>query len=377
MKNYFWVAGLFLIIGACNSPASDKTSINSEESYKQPRNIILLIGDGMGPVQLQVGMLSNKGELNISKATHAGYMTTTSASDFITDSGAAGTALATGKKTYNGAIGVDENGESIPTILEMAKKSGYAVGVVATSSITHATPASFYAHQRHRRYDEAIAMDLVKSGVDVFMGGGRKFFTSRADSLNLLDSLVARNYYIADNQEDTKNSGSKKLGWFIADEQPASYLDGRGDFLPFATETALEFLSSISERGFFLMVEGSQIDWGGHANSLEYIATEMIDFDQAVGKAIDFAKADGETLVIITSDHETGGITITGGTADSLKVNFSTPDHSAAMVPVFAFGPGAELFSGILDNTDIVPRIQKAWGWDIDSTSLSAGNKPK
>ena len=164
--------------------------------------------------------------------------------------------------------------------------------------------------------------------------------------------LIVKNYKNAERKE--------KIGYFIAEEQPLSYTAGRGSFLPEATEKAINFLNE-KENGFFLMVEGSQIDWGGHAKDLKYVITEMIDFDRAVGKALDFAKTDGNTLVVITADHETGGMSVTGGNVNQklVEAKFNTGGHSATMVPILAYGPGAESFSGIMDNTDIFKRIKK------------------
>jgi alkaline phosphatase len=362
MKNLIVIIIVSLFLSACNGPVADRYG-SSGNKPDAPKNIILMIGDGMGPIQLQAGMLAHGDKLNIEKAQYAAYMSTTSANRLITDSGAAGTALATGQKTNNGAISVDITGNSIPTVLEIAAQNGYATGVVAACAITHATPASFFAHQPNRSMQEEIALDLVHSGVDVFIGGGREFFNAREDGLNLLDSLIARNYHIGKDMADAKNAGDKKLGLLVTEGHPPSYLGGRGDFLPDATEAAINHLSK-SEKGFFLMVEASQIDWFGHSNSKDTIIGEMLDFDRAIGKAIEFAERDGNTLVIITSDHETGGMTIMGGNGpeDDFEVHFSSKGHTPALVPVFSFGPRAELFTGIIDNTDIFPKILEAWG---------------
>jgi alkaline phosphatase len=137
-------------------------------------------------------------------------------------------------------------------------------------------------------------------------------------------------------------------------------LDERGDMLPVATNTAIDILSN-NKKGFFLMVEGSQIDWGGHAGSTIYIVEEMLDFDRTVGKALEFAANNKETLVIVTADHETGGMAIVDGNYETgmVKGEFPTGSHTGVMVPVFAYGPGAEQFTGIMDNTDIPNRIRK------------------
>ena len=351
MKNLnILIVALFIILGSCQQNINDPD---------KPRNVILMIGDGMGTTQVTAGLIAN-GNLNLLRFTETGFVKTNSADNLITDSAAGGTALATGEKTYNGAIGVDTAGTILPNIVELVEENGFSTGIIATSSITHATPASFYAHQKSRKLDEAIAQDLVNSEVDLFMGGGSKFFSNRYDNQNLISELNEKGFHLID-QLDQNVEGKEKIGYFIAEEQPLSYTAGRGNFLPEATEKAVDFLS-LKNNGFFLVVEGSQIDWGGHRNDMRYIITEMLDFDRAVGKALDFAEKDGNTLVIVTSDHETGGMSITGGNINQklVEAEFNTGGHSAVMVPLFAYGPGAENFGGIIDNTEIYKKIREA-----------------
>jgi len=356
------MAGALLVIQACSPGGMERKNDNGQAV---PRNIVLMIGDGMGPTQVSAAIIANGNRLNIERCTYAGYSKTSSADNLITDSAAGGTALATGKKTNNSVLGLDAQGERAVSILEIAEQNGKMTGLLVTSSITHATPASFYAHQPSRKLDENIAMDLLSSDVDLFMGGGKRFFAERSDSLNLIDSLKARNYHIARDVTDIPESASK-VGLFIAKGQPKSVLEGRGDFLPQATEAALNFLKN-SETGFFLMIEGSQIDWGGHSNNFEQVLAEMKDFDDAIGKVLDFAEKDGSTLVVITADHETGGLTIPAGKRDGseMQANFSSTNHTPTMVPVFAYGPGAELFTGIMENTEIFNKMLKAWKAEV------------
>ncbi len=346
---------LFSIILSCTPTVSDQQEGNKEE---KPLKVILMIGDGMGVAQVGAAMIANP-KLNLERTQVTGLVTTYSADNLITDSAAGGTALATGNKTYNGAISVDTTGAPLKTLVEYAEENGMNTGVIATSSITHATPASFYAHNKTRQDDEGIASDLLKSGVDVFMGGGRKFFAQRNDKVNLISELESNGYFLAKTMDEVKSANAEKLGYFIDDEQPVSYVSGRGNFLPEATASALNFLDQ-KEGNFFMMIEGAQIDWGGHANDLKYIITETMDFDRAVGKALDYAEKDGNTLVVITADHETGGLSLTGGNHKTQYVEgkFNTGGHTAIMVPVFAYGPGAEKFTGIMDNTEINLKIK-------------------
>lgn len=336
----------------------------SQKRGKHAKNIILMVGDGMGVAQIYAGLTGNHGSLNLERCTAVGFHKNQASDKYVTDSAAGATALSCGQKTYNGAIGVDANGKPLPTILEAAEKNGLATGMIATCSITHATPASFISHQPSRSLDENIAMDFLKTDIDLFIGGGRKFFTQRTDSLNLTDSLKARGYQIANSIGEVQQITSGKLAAFLADTQQPRFSEGRGDELVKSTEVALRLLKN-NKKGMFMLIEGSQIDWGGHGNDTQYIVDEMIDFDHAIGKVLDFAKKDGNTLVIITADHETGGFSINGGDMKTGKVEgkFTTKSHTGVMIPVFAYGPGAEQFSGIYENTAIYDKMMAAFNF--------------
>jgi alkaline phosphatase len=339
-------------------------SVSAQKKSKQPKNIILMIGDGMGVAQIYAGLTGNHGQLNLEQFPVMGFHKNQSSDAYVTDSAAGATALSCGVKTYNGAIGVGPDGEALPTILEIAEDNGLATGLIATCSITHATPASFISHQASRSLDENIAMDFLATDIDVFIGGGRKYFANRTDGANLIDSLRNRNYQIANSIEEVQQVKSGKLAAFLADEQQARVSEGRGDELLQSTEVALNLLKT-NKKGMFLMVEGSQIDWGGHGNNTQYIVEEMIDFDKAIGKALEFAKNDGNTLVIVTADHETGGFTINKGSTETGMVEgkFTTGSHTGVMIPVFAYGPGSEAFAGIYENNEIFHKMMKAYNF--------------
>lgn len=324
-----------------------------------------MIGDGMGIPDVYAAMTVSDKPLNIERCNIIGLQKTFSSDNYITDSAAAGTALATGNKTKNGAIGMDSQGNRLKSILEIAEEHGRATGLVSTSSITHATPASFIAHQSSRSSYEDIAMDFLKTDIDVFIGGGFDHFARRGDKLNLIDSLKFRGYDVDTSMSMVIKSTSRKLAGLTAPVQNPYRLKGRGDMLPASSAKAIEILSK-NKKGFFLMIEGSQIDWAGHANAADTLIDETLDFDKAIGVVLDFAKNDGHTLVVITADHETGGVTIVGGdrATHMVKLNFSTTDHTAVMVPVYAFGPGAGKFSGIYDNTDIFYKILSSFGFE-------------
>lgn len=318
-----------------------------------------MIGDGMGIAQVTAGIYASSTPLALEQFPATGLIKTHSAKNLITDSAAGATAFSCGCKTYNGAIGVNVSKKPCLTILEQAEAFGLATGLVATSSITHATPASFIAHSRDRQYMEEIATYFVKTPVDLFIGGGMKYFTNRkTDQRNLYSELQEKGYNVSDFSAGPLGvngapGADRPFAWFSAMEEPESVKDGR-TYLPVAARIAPDFLAKRSPKGFFLMIEGSQIDWACHANKGEEAVQEMLDFDRAIGEALRFAQSDGNTLVIVTADHETGGMALLRGEDNSsLVFKFTTDYHTASMVPVFAYGPGAEQFNGVYDNTDI------------------------
>lgn len=329
----------------------------SETPVKKPKNIILLVGDGMGLSEVSASLYYNDKPTNFERFSTIGLSKTSSSSDLITDSAAGATAFSIGLKTYNGAIGVNKDTVAVETISENLSKRGFATGLISTSSIVHATPASFFAHSKSRRLYEEIAAFLPTSNVDFFAGGGLKFFNKRKDGNDLI-AAFQKNGYDIHTSELTETNSEKKQGFLLAEDAMPKMMEGRGDFLSKATKLALQKLSK-NDTGFFLMVEGSQIDWGGHNNEAAYLISELLDFDETLGVALDFAKQNGETLVIVTADHETGGFTLSSDDGDynKIKPTFSTGGHSGTMVPVFAEGPGASLFNGIYENTAIYHKM--------------------
>jgi alkaline phosphatase len=351
-------------LGAQPRPGPQETP----ETADTPKNIILMIGDGMGLAQVSAGLFSNRNSLHLERFPITGIMKTHASNKLVTDSGAGATAFACGCKTYNTAIGVNEKKEPCPTILEYAEKQGLATGLVASSSITHATPASFIAHVESRADMQLIAEYFLKTDIDLFIGGGMRHFNQRiVDTRDLCAELKAKGYEVTSFKDRPLQKISpdpaKPFVWFSADEEPESVGKGR-DYLPVAAGMAPEFLKKRSDKGFFLMIEGSQIDWACHNKDGQEAIKEMLDFDAAIGAVLEFAQRDGETLVVVTADHETGGMTIEHGSVmDSLDVNFNSNNHTASLVPVFAFGPGAKRFGGVLDNTDIFLRMQQLFGF--------------
>jgi alkaline phosphatase len=359
----FLCFSFLLTIISCNGKTQIKNEPNPASKDKK-FNIIFLIGDGMGLSQLSSAYFYGDKEPNFSRFPYVGLSKTRSGSHKITDSAAGATAFSTGKKTYNGAIGVDMDSNAVVTISEELAINDWSIGFVSTSSITHATPASFYSHVPSRIMQLEIAKELVYSDVDFIAGGGYGWFINRPDSVNYFDTLVHEGFFVDTNSVFTQaDNNQSKLAYLLARDGLQPKHLGRDDFLTNATTRAIDFLDS-KDKPFFLMIEGSQIDWGGHANIGEYVIQEVLDFDLAVGAALDYASKQGNTLVVVTADHETGGFTMASEqnigpfmtiTRDynTLTPVFSTGGHSCTMVPVLAAGPYAEKFSGIYENTNI------------------------
>lgn len=332
----------------------------SAKQPKKPKNIIFFIGDGMGVAQVHAAMSVSDQTFYMSQFPYTGFSMTQSADNYTTDSAAGGTAIACGVKTNNGMIGVTPDGTVVPSVTEILHQKGMATGVLSTSAITHATPASFVAHNSGRGNYEDIALDFLSGTADVFIGGGENHFRSRKDGRDLAADLEAKGYDIVYTMDELKASASLKIAGLLAREHMPTVLEGRKGMLEEMVSKAIQTLSK-DKDGFFMMVEGSMIDWACHDNNLEYSNAETLDMDRAVGVALDFAKKNKETLIIITADHETGGLTVPGKNAETneLMAHFSTKGHSSIMVPIFAFGPGAEEFSGINDNTFFFDTILK------------------
>lgn len=336
-------------------------------SITRPKNIIFMVGDGMGITQVTAGLYSNDNHLELERCPITGFHKSYSSNYLTTDSSAGATAFACGKKSYNGAIAVDDDKDPMPTILEEAEKYGWATGLVVTSTIAHATPACFIAHVESRKQYEDIATFFPESGIDLFIGGGSKYFNARKDQRNIIQEMKDLGYVIKDMKEESIDEvvmdPSKPFGFFTSKKDPKTYRQGRR-YLPMAAKRAVTFLDERSDKGFFMMIEGSQIDWGGHSRDGKYIIEEMLDFDRTIGNVLDWAEKDGETLVVITADHETGGFAILPSSKmNKLKTKFATDYHTPVLIPVFAFGPGSEKFSGIYENTDIYQKMVAAFGW--------------
>ena len=326
-------------------------------------NVIYFIGDGTALPQVYAGMLATRQEMVFPKFPYIGVVDTHSSSNDITDSAAGGTALSSDHKTKNAMVGMNPDSIPVKTLLEVFHEQGKETGLVVTSYITHATPACFYAKVPHRRQYEDIAMQLAEAdNINLAIGGGRKHFNQRKDSLNLIERMESElGWKVYDTLDDIDVTCKKYAVLANDDHMPPAA--ERGDFLPRAVKTALKTLDG-AENGFFLMVEGSQIDFACHANDSAWMVDELVDFSYAIQIALDYAEEHGNTLVVVTADHETGGLTMPDKQGKYTDVSFcySTGSHTCLPVMVYAYGPGAEQFTGWMQNTAIKGKILNACG---------------
>ncbi|MCP4755458.1 MAG: alkaline phosphatase [Proteobacteria bacterium] len=341
-------------------PPEKMSKFELETKDKKVKNVVFMIGDGMGINHIFITRKYAVGmdkKLHLERMPYTGIVTTYPVGEVMTDSAAAGTALASGMKTTNGTIGQLPDGTKIKTIMEVAEDRGMATGLIATKEITDATPAAYAAHNASRSNQAEIAVDILDNNIDLILGGGRKYWLpeelggKREDNRNLIQEAKDKGYVYLETKADfekverTPVLGLFREGWLETNEEEPSLRE--------MTKRALQLLNK-DKDGFFIMVEASQIDTQSHAHDEEGFMDRVLKFDMAVKEAIEFAKKDGHTLVVVTSDHETGGLMpLMGG------LQWSAPIislHSASPVAVFAYGPGAENFTGVFENTDL-PKI--------------------
>ena len=348
------------------------------EKEPEVKNIIIMIGDGMGLAQASLTQIENKyAPTAFDRAQNVALQKTYSANNRVTDSAASGTALATGYKTNNSTLGQTPDGTPVESIIAKAEKVGYASGVVVTCYVNHATPAAFYAHRESRNDNEGIITDFMASDLDVVFGGGTRFFNEHftKQNKNYVDELKAKGYtYLAEQSEMASVSEGNVVGLFAETNIPLMR-NGRGDYLPKATAKALEILTNNVEKqgkeGFVLMIEGSQIDGEGHGNNIEGVLAETRDFAAAMNVAMDYADAHPGTLVVVTGDHETGGLSIPSNKTDftlpesGISYGFSTTGHTGIMLPIYLYGTGADRINGIMENTELSQTLQRMIGvWE-------------
>ena len=341
------------------------------------KNVILLIGDGMGINHITAARISGEkgaySRLNLDTMPYTGFSINFSTSSLITDSAAAATALATGFRTNNGRLATLPDGTPVMSIMLKAKERGQSTGIVTTAKITDATPAAFLVNADSRTFERTIAQDMLNTQTDVLLGGGADAFginpfTREPKARALINQALEDGYTYVYDRDSLLNleitEGSKLIGLFMGGGM--SFELTRFPTEPSLSEMMLKALEIVGQNpgGFFLMVEGARIDTAGHSNSPAEMIGDLLAFDQAVGLALDFARANSATLVLVTADHETGGFAVTSGTPAGEMVNYGwlSTGHTAAMVPIYAFGPGAEHFSGTLDITEIPIRLAELMG---------------
>lgn len=363
---------LYLLLGSIHHGFAQNTNMQTytmEHPYKveklkapkgkKVKNVILMIGDGMSLMDVYAAWVCNRGRLWLDNAQYIGLSATHCTDKLITDSGAGGTALATGHKTKYHAVGVDPEGKPLTTIIDLAKRKDKDAGIAVTCRLWDATPADFCCHNINRDNEQEIVADYPTSGVDFAFGGGAKYFTNRKDGRNIFEELKNQGYYIARTWEELEKRESGKV-FCVPYEVDTPLPDERGDLLARATMKGISLMNQ-NKNGFFMMVEGSQLDDYGHFNQLDMLMKELHDFDRTIGEVMKWAAKDGETLVVVTADHETGGLTLHGGdlATGRIEAKFASTGHTGVMVPVYAFGPGAEEFTGFMDNTEIFWKIKK------------------
>jgi alkaline phosphatase len=327
------------------------------------KNLIFVVGDGMGLTQIAAGRLALRGPdgiLWIETLPNVALVRTQSASSLVTDSAAGATAFATGVRVGNDVVSVDPSGRPLPTLFERARERGLAAGIVTTTRITDATPAAFSAHRPSRKQELEIATQQAASGFEVILGCNPEKFLPRTrggernDGTDLVEALRNAGYATTLDPAALAPSGSGRLlGLFPDNSRPP---------LPALTKAALGTLARDPE-GFVLLIESEETDSASHNNDLDRLIRGMGELDEAVRVALEFAKADGNTLVVITADHETGGMQLVESkTEGKLGVRWVTGKHTGQPVPLYAWGPGASRFDGEIDNTKVHDLMVQALG---------------
>lgn len=371
LRKIFAAAALALCVHSANAQYNMPTqTFTYEHPYaveklqapkgKKVKNVILMIGDGMSLMHVYTAWAANRGKLWLENAQATGLSKTWAVKKLVTDSGSGGTSLATGVKTVYHAVGVDPEGKPLTSLVDVAKELGKDAGMAVTCRLWDATPCDFCCHNIDRDKEEELVGDYPTSGVDFVFGGGAQKFTNRKDGRDIFKELQKKGYHVSRTLDDFFAYDKNSRIFAVPYDKDTPLPDERCDLLARASMKGISLMNQ-NKNGFFMMIEGSQLDDYGHFNQLDLLMKETLDFDQTVGEVMKWAAKDGETLVVVTADHETGGLTLVNGNKDEGRVEccFSTKDHSGAMVPVYAFGPGAENFTGIFENTDVFKKIKK------------------
>ncbi len=330
----------------------------NEPDGRKVKNIILMIGDGMGLEQISAAWVCNGGSLNLDNFSKTGIQRTYAVNRLVTDSAASGSALATGHKTNYGMISMTPDSVAVKTLAEEAMEKGKRAGAAVTCRVNDATPAAFFSHTPARKNQEDIVAQMASSGVYFLSGGGIKYWNNREDGRDITAEIQEKGYSFAATKEELMAVEEGPVVALMDQTELPRALD-RGDILPESVKKALQLLDN--KKGFFLMVEGSMIDDGGHDNKAGHTMEEIFDFDRTLGVILEWAEKDGQTLVIVTGDHATGGMTLLSGSLEEkrIRVNFSTTGHNGIYLPVYAWGPHSEDFVGVYENAELSDKIRK------------------
>ncbi len=330
----------------------DIVKVQEPPQSNEVRNIIFLIGDGMGLEQVSCAWVLNHGKLNLDNMSHIGLSRTYATDELITDSGAGGTALAAGVKTAYSHVGTAADTTDLYSILVDAAKVGKKTGTVVTCHFADATPCDFCCHNEYRYNQDDLIADYVTCGVDYLAGGGLDWFTvNRKDGRDITKEMAAAGYTVALTEEELMQAELPVIGILSPDNLPVA--QERGDLFRHMVAQGLKELSA-NENGFVMMIEGSCIDDWLHGNDIEKAMEELLDFDRTLGDVLEFAAKDGHTLVVVTADHSTGCLTLQDGNLEKgeIGVFFASESHNGIAVPVYAWGPGSEKFTGIRENAE-------------------------
>lgn len=321
------------------------------------RNVIFLIGDGMGLSQITAAAYANCG-LTLMNFNYIGLQRNNALGAFTTDSAAGGSALATGERHANRHISMTEQGEAVPSLSDWFRGKGLPVGVVTLGNAVDATPTAFYGHSVERDNADELTRCLLDTPVDLLCGSGIRQFTERGDGIDLIGELSKSYRFVRSIDEINAAEGRVVC---IDERMDEAAEESNLGLLAEATRAAIDKLQERGDKGFFLMVEGAKIDYAGHSRCMPGSVIEMLSFDLAVAEALKFADENGQTLVVVTADHETGGLVLLDGDEQSGRIMgvYTTDDHTPAMLPVFAYGPGADRFCGTYLNTEIARRIRE------------------
>lgn len=351
---------IFAVLSAVPSMAGDKAP-----KSEKVKNVILIIGDGMGLGATASWMVSqNYAPTCFDRAMNAAVVKTNSANNRTTDSAAAATAMATGHKTDNSMLGMLPDGTKPASIAELAKEKGLSTGIVVTSYVLDATPGGFYAHVAKRNDRKGVAEDLIAFRPDVIVGGGRKYFTQKKyTDVNLLDKAVGEGFTYVQTPEEFYSTWTTPILGLIDEGSTVDEAEINSDLLTDLADHTYEILGR-NRKGFFAMIEGSHIDHAAHANNTDMLLWWMEEFDKLVNAAFDYADTHKGTLVIVTADHETGGISLVPGSKDftqgesGLAIDYSVTSHTGSPVLLYSYGASAWKFGGVMDNTDIFKRLK-------------------